>query len=104
MAPFQDASSAKLLDAIQQLTTQLFPGPVSFAEEFDPAEPTNRYVVFTATANGDWKGVRDRVLEWHNRVRALCPEPVNYFRLDVVTLMLADGSYPDSLSSLQPTA
>ncbi len=82
-AQFHDPAATKLLDAVAQLTAALFPGSVSMTEEFDPAEPADRYVVFTATAKGDWKEIRDSVLAWHEQVRALCPEPVNYFRLDV---------------------
>jgi hypothetical protein len=72
-----------VIDAVHQVTVALFPGPVSIAEEFDPAEPGNRYVVFTAAAEGDWSHIRDKALAWHERVRAICPEPANYFRLDV---------------------
>ena len=72
-----------MMDEIQQLTTRLFAGPVSVAEEFDPAEPADRYLVFTGTAKGDWKDIRSTALAWHEQVRTLCGEPVNHFRLDV---------------------
>ncbi len=79
----QHSLPAGVLERIKKLTGEFFPGPVSFAEEHDPSEPANHYVVFTVSAAGPWKGVRDKVIQWHRRVAELCPNPSNYFRLDV---------------------
>jgi hypothetical protein len=79
----REPPSAEVLGTIKAITEALFPGPVDFAEEFDPAEPNSRYVVFTATAEGEWKDLRGRVIDWHAQVRAICPEPINYFRLEI---------------------
>jgi hypothetical protein len=76
--------NAEMLAAIAKITEALFPGPVEFAEGFDPAEPNARYMVFTAISKDPWKALRGRVIGWHNQVHDLCPEPINYFRLEVL--------------------
>lgn len=79
----RESPSAEVLETIKAITKAFFPGPVDFAEDFDPAEPNSRYVVFTATAEGEWQDLRSRVVDWHAQVRAIFPEPINYFRLEV---------------------
>lgn len=74
----------RLLATIETLTAKLFPGSVQFAEDFDPAEPNTRYVVFTARSEGEWRDIRSSVVEWHRQVSALFPESINYFRLEVL--------------------
>jgi len=80
----RDSPSADVLATVKSITESLFPGSVDFTKEFDPSEPDSPYVVFTATAQGEWKDYRDAVVEWHRRVHAVCPEPVNYFRLEIL--------------------
>ena len=67
-----DASS-DLLVKIADITRSLFPGEVTWQEEFDPDAPEHHFLVFTARADGEPREVVDRRCEWHVRVEQLQP-------------------------------
>lgn len=66
-------ASAELLAKIADITQLLFPGEVSWEEEYDPDAPEHHFVVFTACATGEPRDVVDRRCEWHVRVEELSP-------------------------------
>ena len=62
------------MSAVNRITEELFPGPFSCQDEFDPEYPDETYVVVNVEATGELREVVRRQRKWHDRIRALSPE------------------------------
>lgn len=71
------------MSAVSQITEELFPGPFSCQDEFDPEYPDETYVVVNVEATGELREVVRRQRDWHNRIRALSPELSGKLRLSI---------------------
>jgi hypothetical protein len=77
------SSMSNWMSDVRQISEELFPGPISSAEESDPEYPGDSYVVIGVEATGDMRDVVRRRCEWHARVRALSPDLFGKLRLAI---------------------
>ena len=68
---------------VKRITEELFPGPFSCNDEFDPEYPDDTYVVISVESTGDIREAVRRQCEWHERVRALSPDLFGKLRLSI---------------------
>ena len=68
---------------VKQITEELFPGPFSCNDEFDPEYPDDTYVVISVESTGDMREIVRRQREWHQRIRALSPDLFGKLRLSI---------------------
>ncbi len=68
---------------VQRITEELFPGPFSCNDEFDPEYPDDTYVVISVESTGEMHEVVRRQREWHERIRALSPDLFGKLRLSI---------------------
>jgi len=80
--PSMTSLSAWMSD-VKQITEELFPGPFSCSDEFDPEYPDDTYVVISVESTGDMRDVVRRRCEWHERIRALSPDLFGKLRLSI---------------------
>lgn len=67
------------------LAEQLFPGPASIAESFDPETPDRCWHVLTVAAQGDLADIMARKRLWHRRMfEALGPSGVSQITICVI--------------------
>jgi hypothetical protein len=71
------------MSEVKQITEELFPGPFSCNDEFDPEYPDDSYVVVSVESTGDMREVVLRQCEWHDRIRALSPDLFGKLRLSI---------------------
>jgi hypothetical protein len=83
IAAAEDLGVATHLDAVAQITTELFPGRLSAAVSEDPELPGDSHIVFRVTAKGTIREILDREEQWHRRVLGCTPPRVNVFRICV---------------------
>lgn len=67
--------------AVLEVTRELFPGESKLEIDFNPDEPTDRFVVVNVKATGAIDAVLQRQELWHKRIRALEPRHFAQLRL-----------------------
>ena len=75
---------ARVMNDVQKITQELFPGKCDFTNEFDPEYPDDRYVVVNVEASGEPKELVDRSCRWSERIRQLSPNLFGKLRLSIV--------------------
>ena len=78
------AAHAPELPPITALTKELFEEPVSYEWEYDPENPREEWIVFHCGATGEFTAWRGAFDEWHQRLRDVCPDSWDFYRLNVV--------------------
>jgi len=71
------------MSEVKQITEELFPGPFSCNDEFDPEYPDDTYVVINVESTREIREVVRRQCEWHDRIRALSPGLFGKVRLSI---------------------
>ena len=77
------ADLSALMSDVRSITEELFPGPFSYDDEFDPEYPEDTYVVINVESTGDMREVIRRECKWHERIRALAPDLFGKLRLSI---------------------
>ena len=80
---FEGLLSREAFTKILDVTQRIFPGPVSVEREFDPADPSDPWVVFEVKVGGEHQELRDRVFLWHDEVEKFIPDHSPQIRLAV---------------------
>jgi len=75
--------SKQVLDAVLEMTKDLFGENVSVKEEADPEIPGERYVVLDVVLRGDVREIVALDQEWHRRLLGTVAENPQGFRLSI---------------------
>jgi hypothetical protein len=73
-----------VIGKIVEISDRLFPGSISLEYDFDPENPSEKWLVFNVIAKGEYADYRDREFEWHEEVEQLVPGTLCEFRLCVM--------------------
>jgi hypothetical protein len=76
LSRLRDAAERSAFDTLRRLigiTTDLFQGPVTVKESFDPEFPAERYIVFVVEVQADSPATLKLESEWVRQVSALTP-------------------------------
>lgn len=65
---------ADQLEAILEITEQMFPGPLRVEIDADPEWPSDRYITFVVEVTGTMKDFIRKQSKWRERVQSLIPE------------------------------
>ena len=77
------ATLSPWMSDVKRVTEELFPGPFSCHDEFDPEYPGDTYVVVSVESTGEMREVVRRQREWHERIRGLSPDLFGKLRLSI---------------------
>lgn len=72
------------LDAVLELTQQMFPGPMTAQIVADPECPHDRSIVLDVEATGEFRDIIQRECEWHRELQRIIPGHLEAVALSIM--------------------